>query len=106
MEYVLVTAKRTERVSRGATGLDLDLTETPQSISIISSDLMTRFATNDINEALRLATGVTVEAWETNRTNYMARGFDIKNTQLDGIGMPNDWGIARRHRRSSIREDQ
>jgi outer-membrane receptor for ferric coprogen and ferric-rhodotorulic acid len=94
MEYVLVTAKRTERVSRGATGLDLDLTETPQSISIISSDLMTRFATNDINEALRLATGVTVEAWETNRTNYMARGFDIKNTQLDGIGMPNDWGIV------------
>lgn len=94
MEYVLVTAKRDERISRGATGLDLDVTETPQSISIISSEQMSRFATGDINEALRLATGVSVEAWETNRTNYMARGFDIKNTQLDGVGMPNDWGIV------------
>jgi outer membrane receptor for ferric coprogen and ferric-rhodotorulic acid len=94
LEYVLVTAKRDDRVSRGATGLDLDIAETPQSISIISHEQMTSFATSDINDALRLATGVSVEAWETNRTNYMARGFDIKNTQLDGIGMPNDWGIV------------
>lgn len=94
IEYVLVTAKRDARVSRGATGLDLDVTETPQSISIITDEQMRRFDTNDINDALRLATGVTVEAWETNRTNYMARGFDIKNTQIDGIGMPNDWGIV------------
>ena len=94
LEYVLVTGKRDERVSRGATGLNLDITETPQSISIISSEQMARFATSDINEALRLSTGVSVEAWETNRTNYMARGFDIKNTQLDGVGMPNDWGIV------------
>ena len=94
LEYVLVTAKRAERISRGATGLDLDVTETPQSISIISQEQMSAFDTNDINDALRLATGVTVEAWETNRTNYMARGFDIKNTQIDGIGMPNDWGIV------------
>lgn len=94
MEYVLVTAKREGRISRGATGLNLDVTETPQSISIISQEQMNAFDTNDINDALRLATGVTVEAWETNRTNYMARGFDIKNTQIDGIGMPNDWGIV------------
>jgi outer membrane receptor for ferric coprogen and ferric-rhodotorulic acid len=94
MDYVLVTGKREERVSRGATGLNLDVTETPQSISIISAEQMTRFGTSDINDALRLATGVSVEAWETNRTNYMARGFDIKNTQLDGVGMPNDWGIV------------
>jgi outer membrane receptor for ferric coprogen and ferric-rhodotorulic acid len=94
LEFVLVTAKRDERVSRGATGLDLDISETPQSISIITPEQMSQFDTNDINDALRLATGVTVEAWETNRTNYMARGFDIKNTQIDGIGMPNDWGIV------------
>ena len=94
LEFVLVTAKRAERVSRGATGLDLDVTETPQSISIIPSEQMTAFGTSDINDALRLATGVTVEAWETNRTNYTARGFDIKNTQIDGSNMPNDWGIV------------
>jgi outer membrane receptor for ferric coprogen and ferric-rhodotorulic acid len=94
LEPVLVTAKRAERVSRGATGLNLDVSETPQSISIITTEQMNAFDTNNINDALRLATGVTVEAWETNRSNYMARGFDIKNTQIDGIGMPNDWGIV------------
>lgn len=94
LEYVLVTGKRAERVSKGATGLTLDVTETPQSISIIDDIQMDRFDTNDINDALRLATGVTVEDWETNRTNYMARGFEIKSTQLDGVGMPNDWGIV------------
>ena len=44
--------------------------------------------------ALRLATGLNVEEWETNRTNYMSRGFDIKNTQVDGVGLPNNWGIV------------
>jgi outer membrane receptor for ferric coprogen and ferric-rhodotorulic acid len=28
------------------------------------------------------------------RTSYSARGFDILNTQIDGVGMPNNWGIA------------
>jgi outer membrane receptor for ferric coprogen and ferric-rhodotorulic acid len=94
LDYVLVTAKRDERISRGATGLDLDVMETPQSISIVTSELMRDFGTHDINRALELATGIGVEDWETNRTNYTARGFEIKNTQLDGIGMPNDWGIV------------
>jgi outer membrane receptor for ferric coprogen and ferric-rhodotorulic acid len=35
-----------------------------------------------------------VEEWETNRTNFEARGFEIKNTQLDGIGLPNNWGLV------------
>jgi outer membrane receptor for ferric coprogen and ferric-rhodotorulic acid len=47
-----------------------------------------------INEALRLATGINVEEWETNRPNNMARGFEIKSTQIDGVGLPNDRGIV------------
>lgn len=94
LDFVLVTAKREDRVSRGATGLNLDVMETPQSISIVTSEQMRAFGTNDINRALELATGISVEDWETNRTNYTARGFEIKNTQVDGIGMPNDWGIV------------
>lgn len=94
LDYVLVTAKRDDRISRGATGLNLDLLETPQSISIVTSELMRDFGTHSINRALEFATGIGVEDWETNRTNYTARGFEIKNTQIDGIGMPNDWGIV------------
>ncbi len=44
--------------------------------------------------ALRLATGIQVEEVSTNRTQYLARGFEIKNTQIDGIGLPNGWGIV------------
>lgn len=94
LETVLITAKRADRISKGATGLDLEIRNTPQSISVVTSDQMEDFGADSINDALRLATGINVEEWETNRTNYMARGFEIKNTQVDGVGLPNDWGIV------------
>lgn len=91
---VSVVAARSSRVSTGATGLDLEIKETPQSISIVTSEQMRDFRTTSINEALRMATGITVDEWETNRTSYSVRGFDIANTQVDGVGMPNGWGIV------------
>ncbi len=94
VDTVLITAQRADRISRGATGLNLDIKDTPQSISVVTSSLMQDFGANSLNEALRLATGISVEEWETNRTNYLARGFEIKNTQIDGVGLPNDWGIV------------
>ncbi|MFD2165906.1 TonB-dependent siderophore receptor [Thalassotalea euphylliae] len=94
VENILIVGVRSDRVSKGATGLTMELNETPQSISVISSDLIESFAATNLNDALKLATGLTVEEWETNRTNYTSRGFDIKNTQIDGVGMPNNWGIV------------
>jgi len=94
VEEVYIVGVRENRVSKGATGLSLDVKDTPQSISIVDRELMDNFGTNNLNDALKLATGITVEEWETNRTNYTARGFDIKNTQVDGVGMPNNWGIV------------
>ncbi|HZN27424.1 MAG TPA: TonB-dependent receptor plug domain-containing protein, partial [Burkholderiales bacterium] len=94
LETILITAKRDDRISKGATGLDLEIKDTPQSISVVTRERMENFGASDINSALRLATGINVEEWETNRTNYMARGFEIKNTQVDGVGLPNDWGIV------------
>jgi len=94
VEKIRIVGVRQNRVSRGATGLTMEISETPQSISIISEDLMQSFGAFSINDALRLAPGINVEQWETNRTNYTARGFEIKNTQIDGVGLPNDWGIV------------
>src|SRR5262245_13342233 len=94
LETVLILAKRADRVSKGATGLDLEIKDTPQSISVVTREQMSDFGADNLNDALRLATGINVEEWETNRTNYMARGFDIKSTQVDGVGLPNDWGIV------------
>ncbi|MET0656553.1 MAG: TonB-dependent siderophore receptor [Steroidobacteraceae bacterium] len=94
LETVLILAKRADRISKGATGLDLEIKDTPQSISVVTREQMNDFGADNLNDALRLATGINVEEWETNRTNYMARGFDIKSTQVDGVGLPNDWGIV------------
>ncbi len=94
IEQILIVGVRQGRVSQGATGLTMEINETPQSISVVSADQIKNFAANNLNDALRLATGITVEERETNRTNYTARGFEIKSTQIDGIGLPNDWGIV------------
>ncbi|HUH56555.1 MAG TPA: TonB-dependent siderophore receptor [Rhodanobacter sp.] len=91
---VMVVAQRADRVSNGATNLDLGIKDTPQSISVVSDEQMQQFGATSVNDALRLATGVQVEEWETNRTTYTSRGFDIQNTQIDGVGLPNGWGVA------------
>lgn len=94
LEEVLVVAQRARRVSSGATNLDMEIKETPQSISLISQEQMEQYGADSINDALRLATGIQVEEVGTNITNYLARGFEIKNTQIDGIGLPNGWGLV------------
>ena len=94
LEEILVVAQRARRVSTGATNLDLDIKETPQSITVVSQEQMEQFGVDSLNDTLRLATGIQVEEWETNRTQFLARGFEIKNTQIDGIGLPNNWGIV------------
>jgi outer membrane receptor for ferric coprogen and ferric-rhodotorulic acid len=94
LDAILVVAQRAERASNGATNLNLDIKDTPQSISVVTAEQMRQFGTDSLNEALRLATGIQVEEWETNRTNFTSRGFDIANTQIDGVGLPNDWGIV------------
>ncbi|MFT3866949.1 MAG: TonB-dependent siderophore receptor [Nibricoccus sp.] len=94
LDKLIITTKREHRTSKGATNLPLTLKDTPQSISTIDQDALRDFGTTDTNDALRLGTGITVDAWETNRTSYNARGFDIMLTQVDGLGMTNDWGLV------------
>ena len=94
IEEILIIGVRQDRVSQGATGLTMELNETPQSISVISSEQIRNYAATNINDALKMATGITVDQSETNRTSYSSRGFDIKSTQIDGVGLPNSWGLV------------
>lgn len=94
LEEVLVVAQRANRVSTGATNLNLEIKETPQSISVVSQEQMQQFGADSLNDALRLATGIQVEEVSTNQTYFLARGFEIKNTQIDGVGLPNGWGVV------------
>lgn len=54
LEAIVVTAKRSARVSSGATGLPLDVKETPQSISILDAQTISDFGVTGSNDALRL----------------------------------------------------
>lgn len=91
---VVIKAKRENRVSKGATNLPMEVKDTPQSISTLDQETLRNFGINDANDALRYGTGLTVDEWETNRTSFSSRGFDVMLTQIDGLGMTNNWGIA------------
>ena len=91
---VVVTTRRENRVSTGATGLPMDIRETPQTISVIDAEQMRDFGVTGTNEALALGTGINIEQYETNRATFNARGFEIQSTQIDGLGMTNDWGTV------------
>jgi outer membrane receptor for ferric coprogen and ferric-rhodotorulic acid len=84
----------TVRRSSGATGLGLSQRETPQSVSVLTRTQMSDFALTSVNQVLRTATGVVTEEVETDRTYYTARGFDIVNFQIDGIGTPFAYGLV------------
>ncbi|GIZ54025.1 TonB-dependent siderophore receptor [Noviherbaspirillum aridicola] len=68
--------------------MSMSLRDTPQSVSVITRTQLDDFAVREVNDALELATGISVERVETDRTYYTARGFDIQNFQVDGIGLP------------------
>ena len=74
--------------TRTATKLPLAPRETPQAVTVVTREKMDDFQQNTINNVLDSTVGVNVERIETDRTYYPARGFDITNFQVDGLGMP------------------
>ncbi|GAB3262232.1 TonB-dependent siderophore receptor [Chitinimonas naiadis] len=93
-DKVVIAGKRKHRVSKGATNLKLEIKDTPQTISTIDKETLRDFGASGSNDALRFGTGIVVDEWETNRTSFQARGFDVMLTQVDGLGMTNDWGLV------------
>ncbi|MEJ8631036.1 TonB-dependent receptor plug domain-containing protein [Sphingomonas sp. I4] len=97
---IVVTGQRTEGTDdytiegqTTATRIPLTLRETPQSVSIVTRQQITDFQLNDVNQLLTTVPGINVQANETDRVYYSARGFDIQTFQIDGIGVPFAFGI-------------
>ncbi|MDT7849140.1 TonB-dependent siderophore receptor [Methylophilus sp. VKM B-3414] len=86
------TKSYTVNATATATRLNTSLRDTPQSISVITRQLMDDFRALTVNDALSLATGVRVEQFETDRSEYTARGFNITNFQIDGLSTPITYG--------------
>ena len=88
------TKSYTIKSSDSATRLESSLRDTPQSASVVTRQLMDDFKLNTVNDALDFATGIRVERVETDRTYYTARGSDVTNFQIDGIGAPMSFGLT------------
>jgi outer-membrane receptor for ferric coprogen and ferric-rhodotorulic acid len=82
------TKSYTVKSTGTATRLDTSLRETPQSISVITRQQLDDFRILSVNDALSYATGIKVEQFETDRTEYTARGLNITNFQVDGLTTP------------------
>lgn len=92
-EEIVVTGYSLNERLDSATGLDLSLRETPQSVTIIDQQRIQDFSLTNANELLDHVVGVNVERGETERLTYNSRGFDVTNFQVDGIGLPLIFGI-------------
>ncbi|WP_395608344.1 TonB-dependent siderophore receptor [Pseudomonas sp. B22129] len=91
-----VTANQLGNVTEGtgsytpgtiATSTRLILTpkQTPQSVTVVTRQHMDDFGLNNVDDVMRHTPGITVSAFDTERSNYYARGFSINNFQYDGI---------------------
>lgn len=88
IEVIRIVESRVQRISSGATGLGLDSFDTPQSLSIIENDTISKYNLSDINSLFKQVTGINIDQTETDRTYFNARGFDITSMHVDGSGIP------------------
>nr|WP_231866664.1 TonB-dependent siderophore receptor [Pseudomonas resinovorans] len=79
------TGSFTTGVTRTATKLPLSLRETPQSVTVVTRQVMDDQAASSIGDVLRNAPGISVQAYDSDRMEFSARGFAITNYQYDGV---------------------
>jgi len=60
------------------------LRETPQSVSVLSSQLIEDRSVTSLQDALKMAPGVTVQKTTSDTYEFYSRGFNIDSIQIDG----------------------
>lgn len=86
----------TGQKSRASSGLALSVSETPQSVTVITEKRMEDQNLTTVNDVLAQATGISVKEYDSARQFYFARGFEITNYLIDGVPTPFDpgWGTG------------
>ncbi len=75
-----------------ATGLGLTIRETPQSVSIVTSQRILDQNLISVRDVIENGVGVAVNETDDVRNSFFARGFEIQNTQIDGV--PTAWALG------------
>jgi len=91
---VVVNAERsletnyTIPASISATGLDLTLRETPQSIAVMTQKRMEEQQLNSVSEVIAHAPGIYFQKYGNSADGYhyyISRGYRIDNVNIDGL---------------------
>lgn len=80
----------TTGASASATGLNLSLRETPQTVTVITRQQMDDQGATSIADTLRRAPGVSVQNYDSERWEFSSRGMPITNFQYDGVNATYD----------------
>ncbi len=83
-----------------ATGLGLTTLETPQSVSIMTAQRILDQNLITVKDVITNAVGVAANEYDDVRNTFFARGFEIRNTQIDGV--PAAWTLAGANGETSI----
>ncbi|MFJ2484139.1 TonB-dependent siderophore receptor [Pseudomonas sp. NPDC087598] len=84
------TRSYTTGTMSSATGLPLSIRETPQSVTVITRQQMDDRGVQSVGDALRNTPGISTQKYDSDRTEFSARGLAITNFQYDGINIPYD----------------
>ena len=92
-DQIIVTGSYTlpDRIDT-ATGLGLTIRETPQSVSIMTAQRILDQNLISVKDVIVNSVGVSANEVDDVRNSFFARGFEIRNTQVDGV--PAAWTLA------------
>lgn len=92
-DQIVVTGKYTiaDEIDT-ATGLGLSVQETPQSVSIVTAQRILDQNLISVKDVIENGIGVAVNETDDVRNSFFARGFEIQNTQIDGV--PTAWALG------------
>ncbi|WP_313413744.1 TonB-dependent siderophore receptor [Stenotrophomonas sp.] len=75
----------TVKGARSATKLDLSLRQTPQSVTVVTRQRLDDMGLFSLSDVMGQVTGVSVSVTDSERINYVSRGYTIDNFQIDGM---------------------
>ena len=75
-----------------ATRLGLSVRETPQSVTVVTRQVMDDMGLESITEVVNATNGVNAKSFDSSRSGFSARGFAIDNLQIDGV--PTTWATG------------
>ncbi|THF62997.1 TonB-dependent siderophore receptor [Pseudothauera nasutitermitis] len=79
------TGSYTTRSMSTATKLPLSIRETPQSVTVITSQRIEDQGLTSLSDVVQATPGLTVTKWGGERYRFTSRGFQINNLMVDGI---------------------